>query len=104
VNAEVAMSLGPFGKAYHESLREGNPELYEHLRASGALAGHLAEVDGAAQLEFDSTLAALLKQHPPSAFSFLERLQHVTALASQAREIVMNDLLVRDDAAESDRE
>lgn len=97
------MTLGLFAKAYHCSLREGNPELYAQLRANGALAEHLAEVDSAAQSELDATLAAHLKQNPPLAFGFLERLHYVTALASQAREIVMHDLLVSQDASGSDR-
>jgi hypothetical protein len=73
-----------------------------NLRANGALADHLAEVDSAAQSEFDATLAAHLKQNRPLAFGPLERLQHVTVLASQATEIV-HDLLVREDASGSDR-
>src|SRR5687768_8145560 len=94
------MALGPLGRAYENSLREGKPELYRQLQASGTLEDHLADMDTAAQLEFESTFSALQKQQV-APDSFLERVQHFTALASQARELVLNDLLVRDESADA---
>ena len=94
------MTLGPFGRAYEHSMRDGNRELYRQLQADGVLTEHLVEIDNAAQLEFESTFAALRRQHSAPS-SFLERVQHLNALASYARELVLNDLLVRDDYTET---
>ena len=94
------MTLGAFGRTYERSLRDGNPELYRQLQATGTLEEHLEDMDSSAQVTFESTFAALQKQHV-APDSFLERVQYFMTLASQARELVLNDLLVRDDPTDT---
>jgi hypothetical protein len=57
-------------------------------------------MDGAVQLEFESTFRAL-QTNLVAPDSFLERVHHFTALASQARELVLDHLLVRDNPDEA---
>ena len=85
-----------FRHLYEESLREGKPNLYRQMEASGELTSHLDEVAKAAYATFDSILAALRKQSPEPT-SLLEKAQHQRTLASQATEMVLDSILIRDD-------
>ena len=93
------MTLGPFGRAYERSLRNAKPHFYRKLQVQGALDAHLAEVDAVAQFEFESIYAALQRQNPAPEAS-LERMQHNLFVASQAQEVVLDAILIRDDEPE----
>ena len=84
-----------FRQRYEESLRDGKPTLYRWLLENGELSSHLDEVSQAAEKEFDAIFAALRFKSEPT--SYLEKAQHLETLASQAREMVMDALLIRDD-------
>jgi len=83
-----------FRQRYEESLRDGKPTLYRWLLENGELSSHLDEVSQAAEKEFDAIFAALQFKSEPT--SYLEKAQHLETLASQAREMVMDEILVRD--------
>jgi hypothetical protein len=85
-----------FRQRYEESLREGKPTLYRWLLENGELSSHLDEVSQAADQEFDTVLA-LLRLQSPEPTSYREKAQRLETLASQARELVMDALLIRDD-------
>jgi len=84
-----------FRQRYEESLRDGKPTLYRWLLENGELSSHLDEVSQAAEKEFDAIFAALQFKSEPT--SYLEKAQHLETLASQAREMVMDALVIRDD-------
>src|SRR5690349_15200472 len=86
----------PFRQRYEESLRDRKPTLYRWLLENGELSSHLDVVSQAAEQDFDMVFAALRAQGPEPT-SYLDNAQHLEALASQARGIVMDALLIRDD-------
>lgn len=53
-------------------------------------------MDAASRTEFEAIYAAL-KEQSPAPETFLERAQYNATRASQAREFVLYDLLIRDD-------
>lgn len=96
VRIEV-MTMGPFGRAHEESLRENRPGAYAELRRDGTLLGYLAEIDEWAQNAYTSTVMAMPKANPPTGDSFLERVQHTQTIAQQVRELVMDNVILRED-------
>ena len=87
--------LGRYGRMHETSLRENQPARYAAHKRAGTLLAHLESMDQQATQTFDGLFAALLKQHPAPT-SYLARVQHLETLRSQAEEVVMQDVLVKD--------
>jgi hypothetical protein len=93
--------MGPFGRAHAESLRENRPETYRALHRNGMLVSYLAALDREAQQMFESTVMEMLKANPPKGDSFLLRVQHVETIAQQARELMLDEVVVRETEADA---
>lgn len=88
------MTLGVYGTAYLTSLEEHRPAEYARAKAAGTLHRDAQAVETRAQAQFQNTLAALRKQQPDPA-DYPSRVQHHLTLESMARELVMDDAVVR---------
>jgi Transposon-encoded protein TnpV len=82
-----------FARLYRETLKEQKPELYQKLQTSGQLKAHVQQQASRVNVQFQSQFAALLKQHPGPQEDTIARSQHLSVLASQAREVVVSELL-----------
>lgn len=91
--------LSQFGRRYLETLRAHRPRLYQDLTAAGELYDHVHGVDTRANATFQELIVAMQNAHPLPQNSE-ERSQAMFGIASQAREIVMNEILVRDEQTE----
>ena len=88
--------LGQFGKAYLETLEQNRPNAYRDLAAGGKLHDHVHQVDRRANEAFQDIVARLMNVSPLPE-NDLDWEQVLTGIASQARELVMNEILVRDE-------
>lgn len=86
--------LSQYGHAFLRSLEENRPEEYRLLERSGRLQAEAEEVDRRANEQFQDTLAQLRKANPGPRSS-LEQAQHLNGLANQARELVLDEVLVK---------
>ena len=86
----------PFRQPYEESLRNARPNRYLQLLETGELSSHLDEVCQAADEKFDLTFARL-KEETATPMSSLGKANHLWMLGAQALEMVMDDILIRDD-------
>ena len=84
-----------FRQPYEESLRNARPNRYSQLLETGELSSHLDEVCQAADEKFDLTFARL-KEETATPMSSLGKANYLWMLATQAREMVMDEILVRD--------
>ena len=94
---ERLLYLSQFGKAYLETLKQNRPKLYQQLRAAGELNVHLAAIDRRASATFQEIVAQLSKNLPADDE---ERAQALMGISSQARELVMSEILVREEETE----
>jgi hypothetical protein len=85
----------PFRQPYEESLENARPNRYLQLLETGELSSHLDEVCRVADQEFDS-IFALLTEETAKPVSSLGKANYLWMLATQAREMVMDELLRRD--------
>jgi len=86
----------PFRQPYEESLKNARPNRYLQLLETGELSSHLDEVCQAADEKFDLTFARL-KEETATPMSSLGKANHLWMLGAQALEMVMDDILIRDD-------
>lgn len=89
------MALSQFGQAFLSSLEENRPQEYQRLKASGELARLASDVDERANDQYWNLVAELRKQSPGPEGA-LAQAQHLNVLANQARELVLDEVLVRD--------
>lgn len=94
------MPLGRYGRLHEESLRENQPKRYAAHQKAGTLKAHLESVDQQATQTFDSLIAVLVKQNPPPE-GYLAKVQHLQTLRSQAEEVVIREVLVKDPETEA---
>jgi len=85
----------PFREAYEQSLKNATPTRYLQLLETGVLSSHLDEVCQEADEKFDLTFARL-KEETATPISSLGKANYLWMLATQAREMVMDEILVRD--------
>lgn len=86
--------------AIHEaSLRESRPDTYRALVEEGSLEDYLDGVEESAQATYEGTLHALMRQGSEPQ-GYVERVAWLQTLDAQAREIVLQDLLVPDEETE----
>src|SRR5690349_14099989 len=85
-----------FRRPYEELLKNARPDLYRRLQGTGDLSSHLDEVARVADQEFDS-ICAQLRDYGPEPTSRLGKANHAWMLESQAFEMVMDTLPIRDD-------
>ena len=87
--------LGKYGRMRKAFLKENRPILYNHLRLSGKLYPHLAEIDAAAKDRLELQMAALLEKDPApdKAAQQMAWVQHMNALKTQAEEVILNELI-----------
>ena len=85
----------PFREAYEDSLKNARPTRYLQLLETGVLSSHLDEVCQEADEKFDLTFARL-KEETATPISSLGKANYLWMLATQAREMVMDEILVRD--------
>jgi hypothetical protein len=83
-----------FEKAFLESLEESRPEEYRRLKASGQLRVVAEEAAQRADDQHHTLLSQLRRQDPGPASSLLQA-QHLNTLSQQAREIVLDELMVK---------
>jgi len=103
----MSAPLGSFGQAFLESFRVNRPEEYQALKDAGELETAAQEVESRASQQYESLFADLQKQHPvPKSASYPERVAHVSGLAQQARELVLQEIVVpaSEDEADNDSE
>ena len=86
----------PFRQPYEESLRNARPNRYLQLLETGELSSHLDEVCQAADEKFDLTFARL-KEETATPMSSLGKANYLWMLGAQALEMVMDEILNRDD-------
>lgn len=87
--------VGVWGQKFLDSLRENRPETYRSLQGSGDLESMAAEIEERAQSQFQTLMASFRQHNPPKPeWDYLQRVQHEMVLASQVRELVLDDLLV----------
>jgi len=86
----------PFRQPYEESLKNARPNRYLQLLETGELSSHLDDVCRVADQEFDSILAGL-KDETAKPMSSLGKANHLWMLETQAHEMVMDGILIRDD-------
>ena len=92
-----------FGRMFSESLKENRPEEYRALEESGELAKAVEAVEQRAEAQYHDLLAQLQHQHPaPKDADYPARVQHTMGLAQQARELVLNELVVPSAEDEAD--
>ena len=92
-------NLSQFGKAYLETLERNRPQMYRDLRRAGQLHDHVHQLDRRANATYQDLLIKLQEANPLPEGSE-ERAQALSGIASQARELVMNEILVRDEETE----
>jgi len=85
----------PFREAYEQSLKNARPTRYLQLLETGVLSSHLDGVCQEADEKFDLTFARL-KEETATPISSLGKANYLWMLATQAREMVMDEILVRD--------
>ena len=85
----------PFREPYEDSLKNARPTRYLQLLETGVLSSHLDEVCQEADEKFDLTFARL-KEETATPISSLGKANYLWMLATQAREMVMDEILVRD--------
>jgi hypothetical protein len=86
----------PFREPYEASLKKSRPNVYRELLETGALSSHLDEVCRAADQEFDSIFVRL-KEETARPMSSLGKANYLWMLGAQARDMVMDEILIRDD-------
>jgi len=86
----------PFRQPYEESLKNARPNRYLQLLETGELSSHLDEVCRVADQEFDS-ISARLKEETATPISSLGKANYLWMLETQARDMVMDEILIRDD-------
>ena len=86
----------PFRQPYEESLKNARPNRYLQLLETGELSSHLDEVCRVADQEFDAIFARLTEE-TAKPLSSLGKANYLWMLATQAREMVMDEILIRDD-------
>ena len=86
----------PFRQPYEESLKNARPNRYLQLLETGELSSHLDEVCRVADQEFDSIFARL-KEETAKPTSSLGKANYLWMLETQAHEMVMDEILIRDD-------
>ena len=92
-------SLSRFGRAYRQSLEQNRPTTFRAMEARGSLARHLQDVDEAAQSQFEGLMRAFeASEKLPE--GHLARAAALDGMRSRAEEIVMSDLLVKDEETE----
>ena len=95
------MPIGRFGQAFLETLERNRPEQYRAKQAAGTLHAEAAEVDARARDDFETTLSELKRQHPvPENSDYSTSARHLSQLSRQAEELVMADVLVKDEETE----
>ena len=85
----------PFRQPYEESLKNARPNRYLQLLETGELSSHLDEVCRLADQEFDAIFARL-KEETAKPTSSLGKANYLWMLATQAREMVMDEILIGD--------
>ena len=87
--------LGKYGRMRRTFLMEKRPILYNHLRLSGKLYPHLAEIDRTAKDRLDRQMEELLKQNPApdKTVQQMAWVQHMNALKMQDEEVIQNELI-----------
>ena len=93
------MALSRFGRAFLSSLKSSRPEEYRRLEASGQLKQEAQAVDDRANIQYSRFLSDLMVQHGLPA-SHVERASALAGLSQQAEELVMSELLVKDEETE----
>ena len=86
----------PFRQPYEESLKNARPNRYLQLLETGELSSHLDEVCQEADEKFDLTFARL-KEETATPISSLGKANYLWMLETQARDMVMDEILIRDD-------
>ena len=86
----------PFRQPYEESLKNARLNRYLQLLETGELSSHLDEVCRVADQEFDSIFARL-KEETATPISSLGKANYLWMLETQARDMVMDEILIRDD-------
>ena len=90
------MSPGIFGKAFLDSLQQNRPEEYRNLKDAGQLESSAAAVDARANEQYQALLKQLSDQDPDLAkLPYPQKVQRMQGLAEQARELVLDEVLVR---------
>lgn len=91
----MAETLSRFGQAFLRSLEQNRPEEYARLKAGGDLDSLAAQVDARAQSQYEHLVAELQRTNPlPTEYA--ARASALMALQSQAEELVMDEVLVKD--------
>ena len=88
--------MGQFGDVFRISLREHRPAEYARLQASDLLEAEVADAEARGHQVFEGARAALLKEDPVPG-GYLERVQHLQILENAARELALDDVVVRPD-------
>ena len=94
------MSAKRYSQLYLDSLKENQPELYAALEAKGQLRQIADEIGERAQSQFENLLAQLQRENPLPT-NPVDRVTALHGLESQANELVMAELLVRDEETEA---
>ena len=90
--------LGKYGRLRRTYLMNHRPVLYNTMLLNGSLYPHLMEVEQTAESRMQQTMEQLLKQDPApdKAQNQLMWVQHMNSLKAQAEELVLTELIPKE--------